>query len=127
MAYSETLSLVVGDTLPELTLTLKDKSQAASGLVLDEEDSSTWAPINVVGATMLLRIRALGSTTLTGTLTCTITDGSAGKCVTNFASGGGSVFTEAGNYEGEVEITFSGGGKQTVFDLVKFKIREDFD
>lgn len=127
MAYSETLSLVVGDTLPELTLTLKDKSEAASGSVLDEEDSSTWAPINITGATVLLRIRAMGSSTLTGTLTCTIVDGSAGKCATDFASGGGSVFTAAGNYEGEVEITFSSGGKQTVFDLVKFKIREDFD
>ena len=34
MAYSET-KLVVGDTLPELTITLKDSNTAASGQTLD--------------------------------------------------------------------------------------------
>jgi len=37
------------------------------------------------------------------------------------------LFPSAGTYEGEIEITFSGGGKQTVNDLVKFKVRDDFD
>jgi hypothetical protein len=33
----------------------------------------------------------------------------------------------AGDYEGEIEVTFpSGGGIQTVYDLLKFKLREDF-
>ena len=41
MAYSDTLNLVVGDTLPELTLRLKDKNTAASGAVLDEDNSDT--------------------------------------------------------------------------------------
>jgi hypothetical protein len=33
---------------------------------------------------------------------------------------------EAGDYEGEIEITFADGQVQTVYDLLKFKIREDF-
>ena len=41
MAYSETIKLVVGDTLPELVITLKDSNTAASGKTLDVEDSST--------------------------------------------------------------------------------------
>jgi hypothetical protein len=125
MAYSETLSLVVGDTLPELTLTLKDKNTAASGVALDEENSDTWAPIDITGATVALRIRQLGATSLVDTLICSVTDGVNGKCATDF---GVTTFASAGQYEGEIEITFSGSiGKQTVYDLVKFKIRDDFD
>lgn len=128
MAYSNTLNYVVGDTLPELTFKLKDKNTAASGAVLDEEDSSTWAPISISGSSVKLRIRQVGGTTLAATLTCSITDAANGTCATDLSlSGGGSVFTASGVYEGEVEITFSGGGKQTVNDLLKFKVRDDFD
>ena len=38
MAYSDTLNLVTGDTLPELTFTLKDSNTAAAGFILDESD-----------------------------------------------------------------------------------------
>jgi hypothetical protein len=44
MAYSETLNFVTGDTLPALTLTLKDKNSAASGSTLDPDNSATWEP-----------------------------------------------------------------------------------
>ena len=124
MAYSDTLNFVVGDTLPELTFTLKDSNTAASGQTLDAEDSTTWAAINITGATVKLRLRAVGSTTLTDTRTCSVSDGSGGICATNFST---SSFPSAGVYEGELEITFSGGGKQTVNDLIKFKVRDDFD
>jgi hypothetical protein len=33
---------------------------------------------------------------------------------------------EPGDYEGEIEITFSDSQIQTVYDLLKFKIRQDF-
>ena len=124
MAYSQTLNLVTGDTLPELTLTLKDSQDAASGKVLDTEDSSTWAPINVTGATVRLRIRELGSSTVKSTLTCTVTDGANGKVATNFPTG---TLDTAGTFEGELEITFASGGIQTVYDLIKLKVRSDFD
>ena len=124
MAYSQTVNLVTGDTLPELTFTLKDSKTAAAGKTLDENDSSTWAPINVTGAAVKLRLRVLGSTTVKSTLTCTITDGSAGEVATDFPVG---TLDTAGTLEGEVEITFSSGGIQTVYDLIKLKVRSDFD
>ena len=124
MAYSQTLNLVAGDTLPELTFTLKDSQEAASGSILDSEDSSTWAPINVTGATVRLRIRELGSSTVKSTLTCSVTDGANGKVATNFPVG---TLDTAGTFEGELEITFASGGIQTVYDLVKLKVRSDFD
>ena len=38
-----------------------------------------------------------------------------------------STFAEAGFYEGEIEITKSDGNIQTVNDLIKFNVRDDFD
>ena len=124
MAYSDTLKLVTGDTLPELTFTLKDSNTAASGLTLDENNSATWAPINVTGATVKLRLRELGSTSVKSTLTCSVTNGSAGTVATDFPAG---TLDTAGTFEGELELTFPNGGIQTVNDLIKFKVRSDFD
>ena len=124
MAYSDTINLVSGDTLPELTFTLRDSNTAASGQVLDPDDNNTWAPINVSGATVKLRIRELGSSTIKSTLTCAVTDGTNGKVATDFPSG---TLDTAGTFEGEIEVTFASGGIQTVFDLIKFKVRSDFD
>lgn len=124
MAYSETLNLVQGDTLPELTFTLKDSNTAASGLTLDPNNSATWSPIDVTGAQVRLRLRELGSTTVKSTLLCTVSDGIGGKVITDFPAG---TLDAAGTFEGEIEITFATGGIQTVYDLVKFKVRSDFD
>tara|TARA_R100001443_G_scaffold36424_1_gene50246 strand:- start:854 stop:1228 length:375 start_codon:yes stop_codon:yes gene_type:complete len=124
MAYSDTINLVVGDTLPELVFNLKDSNAAATGQVLDETDSNTWGAINVTGATVKLRIRKLGTTTVLSTLTCTVTDGSSGAVATNFPAG---TLTASGTFEGEIEITFSNGNVQTVYDLIKLKVRDDFD
>lgn len=124
MAYLDTLKLVTGDTLPELTFILRDSQQAASGQTLDSENSATWAPINVTGATVRLRIRELGDSTVKSTLTCIVTDGINGKVATNFPTG---TLDTAGTFEAEIEITFANGGIQTVFDLIKLKVRSDFD
>ena len=124
MAYSKTINLVTGDTLPELTLSLKDSNTAASGQILDGEDSNTWSPIDVTGATVRLRIRTLGSTVIKSTLTCLVISGTDGKVSTNFPTG---TLDAAGTYEAEIEITFASGGIQTVYDLVKLKVRSDFD
>ena len=124
MAYASTIKLVVGDTLPELNFTLKDSNAAATGKTLDAEDSATWAPIDITGGTVKLRIREVGETTVLSTITMTITVASSGECKTIFPSG---TWTASGTYEGEIEFTKSNGGVQTVHDLVKFVVRDDFD
>ena len=124
MAYSDTLNLVTGDTLPELTFTLRDSNAAASGQTLDANNSTTWAPIDVTGASVKLRLRELGSTTVKSTLTCTVTSGTGGTVLTDFPAG---TLDTAGTFEGEIEITFSSGGVQTVYDLIKLKVRSYFD
>ena len=124
MAYSDTINLVTGDTRPELVFTLNDSIQASPGLTLDPDNSATWSPIDLSGATVRLRIRALGSTTVKSTLTCTITNASDGKVATNFPTG---TLDAAGTFEAELEITFSTGDIQTINDLIKLKVRSDFD
>ena len=124
MAYSDTLNFVVGDTLPELNFTLKDSNTAATGQTLDPENSNTWAPIDITGATVKLRVRAIGSTTINATINTVVTNGTAGTCATDMPL---AAFPSAGVYEGEIEISFASGGIQTVDDLIKFKVRDDFD
>ena len=73
MAYSTTIKVVVGDTHPELNFTLRDSNTAASGKTLDAEDPTTFAPINLTGATTRVRIRKIGTTNIVATITCTNT------------------------------------------------------
>jgi hypothetical protein len=125
MAYSTTLNLVVGDTFPELTFTLKDSNTAASGTTLDEENSATWAAISIAGGAVKLRTREVGTTTVLSTITCSIVgDGTAGQCTLIWPTG---TWTAAGTFEGEIEFTDSNSYVQTVNDLIKFIVRDDFD
>ena len=124
MAYSANLKLVVGDTLPELTITLKDSNTAASGQTLDPEDPTTFAPIDITGGTVRVRIREIGTTTVLKTVSCTITDATNGVCTMLFPS---DTLSAAGLYEGEVELTKADSNIQTVNDLIKFTVRDDFD
>lgn len=124
MAYLDTIKLVTGDTLPDLRFVLKDSNVGAAGLVYDENNSATWAPIDLTDSTVRLRIRKIGETVITSTITGVLSDPTNGAVVFPFTS---DAFTEDGLYEGEVEVTYSTGGIHTVYDLVKFKVRNDFD
>ena len=124
MAYSSTIKLVVGDTLPELNFTLKDSNTAAAGKTLDADDSTTWAAVNLSGSTVRFRIREVGSTSVLSTITATVTSAANGQVAVAFPNG---TWTTSGTFEGEIEHTTSGGGIQTVQDLIKFQVRDDFD
>lgn len=108
---TEKIKLVRGDTRPQVKLTLTDET--------------TGLPIDITGATVLMKFRAVGSTTLVDTLTGTVINGAAGVVVIPWNPT--TLAVDAGDYEGEVEVTYSSGqGVQTVYDLLKFKVREDF-
>lgn len=109
---AEKIKLVQGDTRPAIVCTLTDET--------------TGAAIGLGGATPVLKFRALGATTLTATVTGTVTDGPNGVCVFYPASAPEMLAGDAGDYEGEIEITFSDGQIQTVYDTLRFKVREDF-
>lgn len=125
MAYYPTIHLVAGDDKPEINLTLKDSNTAASGLVLDENDSDTWAPIDITDPTITVKFRKLGTTTLLDTLNCTkVGPYTDGVCYMTWNLT--TLDVPAGTYEGEIVLTYSSGRVHTLFDRLKFKVREDF-
>jgi hypothetical protein len=109
---AEKIKLVQGDTKP--------------ALVCNITDEITGNAIALTGATVLLKFRAVGSADLTATVTGSVTDGVNGQVAFYPASAPAMLLGEAGDYEGEIQITFSDGTIQTVYDLLKFKLREDF-
>lgn len=109
---AEKIKLVQGDTKPALVCTITDEN--------------TGAAINLTGATVRLKFRLAGADTLTATVTGSVTDGAAGQCAFYPASAPEMLQGEPGDYEGEIEITFADSTVQTVYDLLKFRVREDF-
>ena len=108
---SEKIKLVQGDTRPQIQTTLTD--------------DTTGLPIDITGATCLMKFRAVGADVLTDTLNGVVTNGPQGVVV--FMWNAMTLDCEPGDYEGEIEITFpSGAGRQTVYDLLKFKVRAEF-
>jgi len=107
---ADIIELVQGDTKPSLVVTLKDKK--------------TGGVINITGATIRLKFKGIDDTELTDTLVGVVLDGAAG--LGKFDWGVTSLSGEAGVYVGEVEITFSDGSVQTVYDVLRFNMREQF-
>ncbi len=107
---SDIIKLVQGDTLPTVTVTLTDEF--------------TGVAINLTGATVVVKFRAAGSTTVLSTLTCALIGAAAG--IFSFSFPSPALDVAAGLYEGEIQVTFSGGAIQSVYDVLKFRVREDF-
>lgn len=92
----------VGDTKPDLTGTCMDGD----------------APTPITGAVLKVHVRKPSGEVLPDK-TATEVDGPAGKWSATWAPGD---LDEAGNWEAEVEVTFSGGGVQT-FPADSFPVR----
>lgn len=108
---ADKIKLVQGDTRPQIQVTLTDEN--------------TGAVIDISGATCKLYFRAVGTSTILDTLNGVVTNGEGGVVV--FLWNQETLSVAAGEYEGEVEVTFpNGAGVQTVYDLLKFKVRADF-
>ncbi len=109
---SEKIKLVQDDTRPALVCTITDEA--------------TGAPVNVTGATVVMKFRAVGTTTLQATVPGAVSDGAAGQVVFYPAAAPAMLQGTPGDYEGEIVITFPDGQVQTVYDVLKFKVRADF-
>jgi len=126
MAYLETINLVKGDDLPALEIILRDSNTAASGQTLDIGDASTWAGIDLTDVNAVrLKFRRIGSDTLVDTIAFTrVAPYANGKVVMDWGST--TLDDGHGDYEGEIEITYTDGKVLTVPDLFKFIVREQF-
>lgn len=107
---TDKIKLVQGDTGPQIQLTLTD--------------DTTGAVIDLSGATVTLHFRALGGDTALFSRPCYIQSAAEGKAVIIWEEG--DLAVDAGEYEGEVEIYWSATNvRQTIYDLLKFKVRAD--
>jgi hypothetical protein len=108
---TDKIRLVQGDTRPYIRMTLRDADGTA---------------INVTNAMVRLKFRAFGTdNTLFTVLALQPNGGGDGVVVFGFPVGALNV--EPGPYEGEVEIDFGDDEVQTVYDVVKFTVRAQFN
>ena len=116
---------MAGDDKPEINFTIRDSNTPVVGMTLDPEDSSTWEPIDLSGVTVTVYFRKLGNPALLDSLVCTnVAPYIDGNCYMTW--GLTTLDVAAGTYEGEIELTYATGRKMTVFDKLKFKVRDDF-
>jgi hypothetical protein len=106
------IRLVRKDTGPQVQLTLTD--------------DATGAAVNLSGATATLHLKSLttGTTVLSRALTIPPSTASQGVAVIVWSTG--DLDQTPGDYDGEVEIVFTSGMRQTVYDVLKFRIRDEF-
>lgn len=123
---STRIKLVQNDTQPPLVVSLTDHESGS--------------PIDVSGAAVVLKFREVGLTTLQATLSGTLLagyideDGAINTDDETLGAGGRVSFAwvspalegPAGQYEGEIQITYAGGTIQTIYEVLKFTVREDF-
>ena len=106
-----TIKIVQNDNLPEVTLTLTDRGTS--------EPIDLSAPTT----TVVVKFRALESTTVLSTLACSKIDAVNG--VVRFGFPGTTLDVPAGQYQGEITMDFN-GQILTAFDLLEFTLRADF-
>jgi hypothetical protein len=85
------------------------------------------AVVNFAGGSCALKFRAKGSTVTLFTL-------SAADISTNFELGiavfsfsGTQLAIDEGYYEGELEVTYASGNIETIFEVLDFYLRADFE
>lgn len=106
---SDRIKLVQGDTGPDIDVALTDDDTGDVVGVGNELD------------VVRMYFRKAGSSELIATIVATKPNGGTDGVV-RFSWSAGDL-DDAGNYEGEVEITFSTGKVQTMYDILKFKVR----
>lgn len=109
---TDKIKLVQGDTGPQVRLTLLD--------------DISGEPIDLTGATVTMHFRALGGDAALFSRQIYVNPQTTteGKAVITWEEG--DLDVEAGDYEGEIEVYWSTTGmRQTIYDLLKFKVRGD--
>jgi hypothetical protein len=106
------IRLVKNDTGPQIQLTLTDES--------------TGSPINLSGATATLYMKSLTTGTVVVSRPLTIPTGTASQGVALIIWGASDLNQTPGDYDGEVEVLFATGMRQTVYDVLKFRLRDQF-
>lgn len=106
------IRLVRNDTGPQIQLTLTNE---ATGTAIDLSSATATMHFKSVATGVVAFSRALTIPALTAT-----------QGIAIVIWGATDLNQTAGDYDGEVEITFPTGMRQTVYDVLKFRLREQF-
>jgi hypothetical protein len=104
--------LVSSDTAPQIKATI----------TRDDDD----AVVDMSGATVLLKFRAKNTSTVLFTLTSLDNGTDLENGIAIFVFNTGDLDISGGMYEGEIEITYSTGVKETIYEILEFNVRNDF-
>lgn len=107
-----TYQLVQGDQAPQIQATL---TRDDTGEVIDFS-----------GGSCALKFRPKGSTAVLFTLAAADVGQNFEEGNAVFSFSGTQLDIDEGYYEGEIEITYSGGTVETVFKVLDFYVRADF-
>ena len=109
---ADVIRLVKGDSKPVIILTLTD------------DTTDTAFDLSSAATTVTVRFRKANTDTLLSTINCSnVGDGTDGKVQFDFS--GGVLDVDPGQYEGEIVVTTSGAGTQTVYDTLSFRVRDN--
>jgi hypothetical protein len=109
---AQVFKYVQGDTGPQIRVTLTN-----------EDDN---APVDLTSATVTLHFREAGAESVLFSRAFFINPDTASNGVAVLQWATDDLEVAAGTYEGEIEVVRSSGVRETLFDKLKFKIREDF-
>lgn len=109
----DTLFLVQGDN--------------GSQLKVEITRDDTGAAVNLVGSTPTLKFKKKNTANVLASINSSVTDTDdleAGVAIFQFNSS--ALDTNAGDYVGEIQITFDDGTIETVYEELQFTLREDY-
>lgn len=106
------IRLVRNDTGPQIQLTLLD--------------DVTGDPINLAGATATLHFRPAGGPGALFSRPLVIPGTTAAAGIALVVWEEGDLDQPEGVYEGEIEVLLQNGVRQTVFEPLQFRLREDY-
>lgn len=109
---AEKIKLVRNDTAPQIRVTITDEE--------------TGNPVNLSNGSVQLHFRRVGATQVLFSKQLWINPETASNGVAVVIWDAGDLNLSAGDYEGEIEVVRSNGMRETVYDILKFKIREEF-
>ena len=110
---TEAIKIVQGDSGPQIKVTL---TRSDTGSAVDLTEASTCK----------LHFRKKNSDTNLFSLSNQSVAQDQGNGIAIFVFSGNQLDIAAGNYEGEVEVVFNSGARETVFDTLEFVLRADF-
>lgn len=129
------IQLVKDDTGPPIVCSVTDKTSVSTS-------NPFGLPVDMTAATVVMFFRAVKSTTIKSTLVGTLLTGRVKAdginidvaAPYNVAGSGGRVsfamgattLDTAGEFEGEIQITYANGTIQTVYKNTRFTVRADF-